>query len=82
MSYSEPLFQLDFVLPLLLLGDLLVAVLLLQRQTLPAAADLSHALFHREVVQLAVRQHLLGELLVAVPGNATSQQVRLRVLRH
>lgn len=66
VSYSEPLLQLDFVLSLLLLSDFLVAVLLLQRQPLPAAADLSHPLFHREVIQLSVGQHLLRELLISV----------------
>lgn len=75
-TYREPLLQQDFVLPLLLLGDLPVTVLLLLRTPLPPAADLGHALLHGEVVQLPVGQHLLGELLVSVSGERNQLNVR------
>lgn len=67
MAYRQPPLQLYFVQLLFLLSDLFVAVLLLLGLPLPAAPDLPHALLHREVVQLSVRQHLLRELLVAIP---------------
>lgn len=56
-----------FVLLLLLLCQLLVVLLLALGDALPAAADLHHTFFQRQVVQLPVGQQLLGELLVTVP---------------
>ncbi len=65
--YVNPLLEQHFVLPLFLFCQPFVMVLLFLKEPLPAASDFTHALFHGQMIQLAVRQHLLRELLITVP---------------
>lgn len=65
--YRKPLLEQHFVLPLFLFCQPFVTVLLFLREPLPAASDFTHALFHGQMIQLAVRQHLLRKLLITVP---------------
>lgn len=78
-SHLDPEVQVYFVLLLLLLRQFFVVLLLALGDALPAAANLHHALFQWQVVQLPVGQQLLGELLVTVPRRrGGARRIRTR----